>query len=264
MAAGFNQTTDLYGIYNVVQNTMLRYPKDLIISGLREYFADDSYYHYVRDEWGFPKTPDHTDLEPGAGLYDDATTRLFIGEAYRYDGIYYPALLVRAGSMRYVPISMSRNKGRIDYTNTRFVDGYGNETLFSTPAVFVFDGAWEGQINIDILTRGIRARDDLVELVGIYFAALRPDDFAKAGVAIKPNVSVGSATEGEDRNDKLYKQTVTLDIRTEWKIEVPIANVLDLINICVDFGKVDTTPAQYAPNLTINTSIELIDAIQGL
>jgi hypothetical protein len=46
MSTGFNQVTDLYSIYNTVQNTMIRYPKELIIGTLKEYFAQDSRYHY--------------------------------------------------------------------------------------------------------------------------------------------------------------------------------------------------------------------------
>lgn len=264
MAAGFNQTSDLYDIYNVVQNTMIRFPKDMIVSSLREYFAEDSYYHYVRDEWGFPKIPEHTDLAPGAGINNDVTTRIYIGEFHRFDGIYYPAVLVRSGGSKYVPISLSRNKGGVQYENTRFVDGYGNETVFSTPSVFFFDGAWEGSINIDILTRGIKARDDLVELISIFFTELRYEEFYKAGIAIKPSISIGAPGEGEDRNDKLYKQSITLDIRTEWRREIPVTNILDIINFCADLGNLETTPHVYSPNLTINTTVELLDAIQNL
>lgn len=264
MSTGFNQTTDLYDIFSVVQNTMIRFPKDQIIATLREFFADDSYYHYVRDEWGFPKTPDHTDLDTSAGLNDDAATRLFIGEAYRYDGIYYPALLVRAGGFRYVPISMSRNKGVIQYTTTRFIDGYGNESIFSTPSTFCAAGAWEGQIIIDILTRGMRSRDDLVELVMMLFTEISWDELFNIGVSIKPNISASAASEGEDRNDKLFKQTITLDIRTEWRREIPVENLLDIINICVEMGNLEVNPPVLAPNMTIVTSVDLLDALQNL
>jgi len=264
MAVGFNQTTDLYAIHNVVQNSMLRYSKDIIIATLKEFFADDSYYHYVRDEWGFAKTPDHTDLDPNAGLHDDATTRLWCGEMARYDGIFYPALVVRGGAFRYVPISMSRNRGVVINTATKFVDGYGNEKIFSTPSHLLLSGAWEGSITIDVLTRGLRDRDDLVELVQLLFVDIRWDEMYKAGVSIKPNVSVGAPSEGEDRNDKLFKQTINLDIRTEWSREIPVDNILDIINICVDIGNLQTTPPTIAPNLSIVTSLELLDALQGL
>src|SRR5271169_3906731 len=93
--------SDLYGIYNIVQASMIVYPKEIIISTLRDFFSHDSYYHYSRDQWGFANTTDHTDLPPGADFPTQfnrygatqstgVPTRLFIGENYRYDGIFYP------------------------------------------------------------------------------------------------------------------------------------------------------------------------------
>jgi len=37
------ERTDLYRIHNVVQNTIMSYPKELIISILRDEFSKDSY-----------------------------------------------------------------------------------------------------------------------------------------------------------------------------------------------------------------------------
>jgi len=54
--------SDLYAIYHYVQQTMLVHPKEVLIQTLRDLFSQDSYYHYVRDEWGFPKVTDHTDI----------------------------------------------------------------------------------------------------------------------------------------------------------------------------------------------------------
>ena len=46
---------ELFDIFNVVQNTMLRYPKDLIVSSLRDFFNRDSKYvikaYIVDDEF---------------------------------------------------------------------------------------------------------------------------------------------------------------------------------------------------------------------
>src|SRR5271154_2063485 len=127
--------SDIFGIYNVIQASMLVYPKEMIIDTLRNYFGRDSYYHYSRDQWGFPNTTDHTDLPLGADMpYGPGaqpelnpnpilSTRLFIGENYRYDSIYYPAILVKSGGSRYVPISINRNQGEIYYNETLVTDG---------------------------------------------------------------------------------------------------------------------------------------------
>ena len=110
---------------------MLVYPKEMIIDLLRNWFDEDSYYHYSKDQWGFPNTTDHTDLPPGGDIpspNDNSllSTRLYIGENYRFDGIYYPAILIKSGGMRYVPISINREKGSVKYEDVIYEDGYGN------------------------------------------------------------------------------------------------------------------------------------------
>jgi len=255
--------TDLFGIHNVVQNTQIAFPKELIIGVLRDFFSQDSYYHYVRDAWGFPLTPDHTDLPSDAGLEDDATTRVYIGEKFRFDVIYYPAILVSAGSTRYVPISFNREKETVLNSAILVVDGYGNQTVFTTPSHYVFAGAWEGSIQIEVLTRSIRARDDLVELITLLCTDIRFEELLKAGILVK-NVSASAPGETEDRNDKLYRQVITLDIRSEWRRQIPVENLIDAINICVEFGNLETTPIQTAPNIEINTRVDLLSAIEDL
>jgi len=247
----------------MVQNTMVTHPKEIFIESLREYFRGDSYYHYVQDEWGFPKTPDLTDVPLEAGYNDDVTTRIFIGEPFRRDVIYYPSILVRHGGASFVPISINNEEGSVQWTAQRFVDGYGNESIMQTPSHFIKAGAWEGSINIDIETKDSTARDELVDLVSVLFQEIRRRQLERAGVFVK-KVSAGSPSESDDRNDKLFKQTVTCEIRTEWRRQIPVANVVDMINICADFGNLETNPPVLAPNLRVVTAVELIEALVEL
>jgi len=60
--------SDLFALNNIVQASMIMYPKEVIIATLRDLFAEDSFYHYTKDAWGFANTQDHTDLPPGADL----------------------------------------------------------------------------------------------------------------------------------------------------------------------------------------------------
>lgn len=264
-SSGFNNsTTDLYKIYNVVQNNFLRYTKDIIISTLKEYFAKDSYYHYVYDEYGFAKVNDHTDQDINAGIKDDVTTRIYIGEISRFNVIHYPSIIVSSNGARHVPISINRDQGRIDYTTTTFVDGLGNEKRIQVPNIFVLSGAWEGAINIDVYSRGVREKDDLLELIAILFTDLAWNDLYRAGVAIKQDIQIGSLGFTDDRNDRLYKQSVTLNIRTEWSRHIPVTSTLEVINFCVDFGNLNTSPPDFAPNLTINARIDLLNSVSNL
>ena len=263
--------SDLTGIYNIIQSSMIVYPKEVIIATLRDFFSKDSYYSYQRDKFGFANTTDHTDLPLGADmpygpgsnpqLNNDPVlpTRLFIGENYRYDVVFYPAVLVKSGGSKYVQVSFNRDEGKIQYDKIIFTDGYGHETTIARPVAFITSGAWEGSIVIDVLTRSLRSRDDLVELIAMCFTDIHFETLHQIGVIVKP-ISISSPSETEDRNDKLFKQTLTLDIRTEWERRVPITNTVDAILFAASFSDLkNKTPV--AANLTINDDVNIIDTI---
>lgn len=257
--------SDLYRINNIVQNQFLSYPKEIFIATIREAFSRDTYFHYVADEWGFPKVPSHLNLPLEAGVNDEITTRIYIGEAYRYDKIFYPAVLIKSGAWRYVPISLNQENTSVTYEQRNVIDGYGR--LISTvnmPVAFVFAGAWEGNLTIDVLTKGINERDFITEFISLLFTNIRFFDLQTAGISIKPNLSVGSPSETDDYNDKVYRQTINVEIRYEWRREIPIDNLIDTIAICVEFGNLEVEPPDLAPNLSIQTFIDVMDEMSSL
>jgi hypothetical protein len=249
---------------------MIVYPKEIIIATLRDFFSKDSYYHYAKDVWGFANTTDHTDLPLGSDVptqfnkdganQEGLSTRVFIGENYRYDGIYYPAILVKNGGGRSVPISINRNQDTVQYEDLIFQDGYGNQTIISKPKFFVTAGAWEGAIYIDVETRSLRSRDDLVEAITMCFTDINFDTLVDIGLIIKP-ISWGAPSETDDRNDKLFKQTLTLDVRSEWRREIPISTIIDSILFSIEFGNVSNPNAPISQNLTISSRISFADAL---
>lgn len=251
--------SSLYRIHNIVQNSMTLYPKELVVATLREFFSKDEYYHYVHDEFGFPKTPDHTDLPIDAGYHNDITTRLFIGESYRFDVIYYPAIIVRHGGSASVPISINRETAGVQWGDMVYEDGYGNIKTFPSPKSFIFAGAWEGSMNIDVMARDLRTRDDLVDLISLLFVDIAFNDMQRAGLIVK-GVSSGAPTEADDRNDHVFKQTVTLQIRSEWRRQIPVGNIIEIINFGIEFP----INPPIAANLTINTSETLTEVLEKL
>src|SRR5258708_4588092 len=255
--------SDLYKIHDIVQNWMVLYPKELVVAQLRDFFSHDSWYHYAHDHFGYPQTPDHTNLPINSGFTNDITTRVFIGESYRFDVIYYPAIIVRHGGSASVPISINRETASVKWGNLVFKDGYGNIKTFPNPEFFIFAGAWEGSINIDIMARDLRARDDLVDLVSLLFVDIAFNDLVKSGLIVK-NVSAGSPVEVDDRNDHVFKQTITLQIRSEWRRLIPIGNIIEIINMSVEFGRTDIPDAPVAENLTINTNETLTQMLEKL
>ena len=223
-------------------------------------------YHFEKDQWGFPNTTDHTDLPLGADMpYGPGSqpsldinpilpTRLFIGENYRYNSIFYPAILVKSGGSKYVQISFNRNQGEIEYEQKIYVDGYGNETTISTPANFITSGAFEGSIIIDVLSRSLRARDELIQLILMLFTEIQFETLHQIGIVVKPP-SASAPSESDDRNDKLFKQTVTLDIRTEWRRAIPIKDTVDAIMFTADFGN--------SENMAITSNLNIADILAG-
>jgi hypothetical protein len=250
---------------------MLVYPKEIILATLREFFSKDSYYCYSRDVFGFANTTDHTDLPPGADLPVGApgstaepntllSTRVYVGENYRNNGIFYPAILVKSGGSKYVPISINREKGAVQYDSIIYEDGYGNQTLVKRPVSFITAGVWEGSIIIDVMTRSLRSRDDLVELIGMAFAEITVDSLYDVGLIVKPP-NIGAPSETDDRNDKLFRQSITLDIRTEYRREIPIGNIIDTIFFTSTFENISKSDAPISPNITINTETDLLDML---
>jgi hypothetical protein len=266
---------DLFSLYNIVQASMIVYPKELVIAALRDFFSQSSYYHFSKDHFGFPNVQDHTDLLPGADLPTrapgstavnniDLVTRLFIGENYNYgEGIFYPAILVKNGGTQYIPISINRNQGTIEYSDIIYEDGYGNQTLVKTPAFFVTSGAWEGSIIIDVMTRSLRSRDDLVEAIGMYFTEIKHNTLVDIGLIIRPP-SISAPSETDDRNDKLFKQTITLPYRTEWERKIPITTLIDTILFSIEFQDLNHQNTTPAPNLTINMDVSINDILLNL
>lgn len=263
MSTGTLNRTDLTKLYGIVQNSMISFPKEIVIDTLRDFFSYDSYYHYVKDAFGFAATTDNTDLPLEAGFNDNSSTRLFIGENYRFDGIFYPAILVKHGGARYVPISINRETGKIQWGFRTFEDGYGNTEIIRYPQAFIFNGAWEGSLIIDIMTRSLTSRDDLVQLVSIALAQISFESLRKAGVVVKPP-QISSPSEIADRNDQIFRQTITIDIRTEWEVQKPVGNIIEIIDFAIEFGRTDNLNVPPAPNLTINTEISILDILGSI
>lgn len=253
-------STDLYALHNVVQNVQIIYPKELVISALRKYFSKDSRYHYVQDEFGFPKTPDHTDLPSTAGLKDNLTTRVYIGQEEREDVIFHPAILVKHQGSSFSPISMNENKEVVQYGLRLYVDDQGQQIELRVPQAFEFVGAWDISLSIDIITKSPYERDELAEVISMLFQSIVRDELTTAGLFIKNVKADGDSTEVY-QNTSLYKKTISLDCRGEYHRLVPVDNVIELVNLCADFGILNNPYQSPSPNLQINYLFDLSDSL---
>jgi len=114
-------------------------------------------------------------------------------------------------------------------------------------------------MNIDVIARDLRSRDDLVDLVSLLFVDVAFNDMQRAGLIVK-GVSSGAPTELDDRNDHFFKQTVTLQIRSEWRRQIPVGNIIEIINFGIEFP----IEPPIAAGLTINTSSTLEELLEKL
>lgn len=257
--------SDLNRVFGIVQGSMIIYPKELIITRLRDFFAHDHLYQYVKDEWGFPKVLDNTDVPLDAGIFDKSITRIDITESFKHRVSWYPCILVKNSGVRSVPFSINRDYGTYETEDRLFVDGYGNSTIFKNPSKFIFNGVFEGQITINVIAKSTKERDEMSELVMMYFSDIGLDDFYESGISIKPGgVSAGSSAETADANDYLYSIPITIDYRMEWRREVPIANIIQSIFFSVEFQNINNPDSVPAQNLTINTDVSLLDTMLDL
>lgn len=248
---------------------MLSFGKDLIIETLRNEFAKDSYFHYSKDQWGFPNVVSQSGLPLTAGLHDDLNTRVFIGEAFHYGIAFYPSIIVKNGSFRTVPISISRNEDVLYYKAQQVIDGYGKVSVISTPNYIKLAGAFEGELVVDILAPDLQSRDELTDLVVAIIQIIGFHQLKNAGLFVKPNgASISGPSEMDDlsNNNKIYKQTVTFAVRSEWSQQIPVSNLLEIISFCVDFGQLLPSGdiGNIDPNIEVKGNIDLMDLINNL
>lgn len=251
--------SDIFNLENVVQQTGIVHAKNLIIDMLREIFRRDREFKYVTDVFGFPKTPSHLGLDPDAGLDDDETTRIFIGGTYRYDIKYNPSIWVKNTGTRYKPISFNQDLLSVVYTNERVVDGYGNETIIRTPKYHTLVGAWEQTFEIKVVTEDEVDREEIADIIMVSLQGARRLELQREGVFIR-SMSTSGETEQPYSNDHLYMISINLDVRTEWKIHIPINDICERIALCIQFDRLDSTDPP-ATGLDIMHQISLVDQL---
>lgn len=256
-----NVVSDIFSLENVVQQTGVMHAKNLIIDTLREVFRQDREFKYVTDVFGYPKTPSHLGLDPEAGLDDDETTRIFIGSSYRYDVNYNPAIIVRNTGTRYVPVSFNQDLLGVIYKVERLIDGYGNESIIRVPFAQTIVGAWDQTFSVEIITEDEVDREEIADIVMVTLQGSRRLELQREGVFIR-RCSTGGETEelkatSAGGNDHLYKISINLDVRSEWKIHIPISDLCERIGMCLTFGTLDG--GSVADGLTINEQITLLE-----
>lgn len=249
--------TDIFNLENVVQQTGVVHGKNILIDTLRDIFSRDREFKYVADVFGFPKTPSHLGLDPAAGLDDSTTTRIFIGSTYRYDIKFNPSIIVKNTGSRYVPISFNQNLLGIINRKEIITDGYGNSSVIYSPAYHTLVGAWDQTFEVKIIAENEVDREELADIVQVALMGTRRLDLQTAGLFIK-SLSTSGENEEPYSNDRLYMMSINLDTRSEWKVHIPINDIVERIGVCLTFN---TLGGSTADGLTINEQITMADTI---
>jgi len=251
--------SNLFNVENIIQQTGITHAKSILIDTLREIFRADREFKYVTDVFGYPRVPSHLGLDPDAGLDDDETTRIFIGGTYRYDIKYNPSVWVKNTGTRYIPISFNQDLLSIVFTNERVVDGYGNETIIRTPAYHTLVGAWDQTFEVKVVTEDEPDREEIADIIMVALQGSRRLELQREGVFIR-SMSTTGETEQPYSNDHLYMISINLEVRSEWKIHIPINDVCERIALCITFDSFDSTDPP-ADGLDIVQQITLVDQL---
>lgn len=225
--------SDLFELSNFVKQTAVMQGKNLLIDSLREHFRQDTIYRYNTDAFGFPLTPDLTDLPPD--IEELRTTRIFIGDIFRYDKRYLPSVTVRQTGGRYYAVSFNQ-EGTLQYRVDLVIDGYGNRSLVKVPTHKIYAGGWDQNFEIKIACDDLNSREEISDAISGYLIGVARIPLQEAGLFIK-NVSMSGESEEAFANDNVYIQSINIETFSEWKRSVPLANcLLETINFCFEFG----------------------------
>lgn len=235
MTSSHRVYSDLFDFANFTRQVAIAQSKNLLIDVLRDFFRHDTFYRFETDGWGFPLVRNVTDLPPD--IQEKRTTRIFIGDVFRVDKRFFPAIVVKQSSGRYHPVSFNQEVTSKQYRLDLIVDGYGSSSYVRTPVHYIVAGAWDNSFEVQIMTESVPDREELADLVSAFLIGAVRQELTDAGLFIK-SVSVGGESEEEFANDKIYKQSITVETYSEWRRAIPIdANSLvDTINFCFQVG----------------------------
>lgn len=246
--------SELFDFSNIVRQVCVAQGKNLLIDTLREYFKNDRLYRYTHDAFGFPEINDMTDLP--VDIDEERTTRIFIGDLYRYDQRFYPSITVRHSSARYKPVSFNQNyttKYRLDL----ITDGYGGRSFVRVPTAIITAGAWEQSFEIKISSESTEDREEIVDIVAVFLQGIARQELYEAGLFVR-GVSIGAEQEDEFANDKIFTQSVNIECYAEWRRAIPINDIIETIQFCFQYGVFNNT-GDFTNNITDKTIIEQED-----
>lgn len=232
---------------HIIQNVSIVQPKNLLIDTMRMHFGRDNVFTYRADEYGFPATPNLT----GLTIDDPSTTKILISDVFRYEVKFFPAITVKSGGGKYTPISFNQNS-TIKYRKDIVTDDFGTSRVIRTPTHRVFAGAWDMSFDISIYSESHSELEEITEIVKMMLQYVSFNELRANGLFIK-SLSLSGETSEAYANDHVYSNTITINTRSEWRVEMPIENIVEKIVFYFDIKR-HYIEGEYTEDETIDLS----------
>lgn len=213
--------SNFYSDEFIVQQALIVHPKNVLIDVLRRRFSLDDIFTYRMDEFGFPLTPDLT----GGDIDSPDTTKILISDGFRYDVKFYPNIIVRSGGSSYRPLSFNQN-GTIKYRKDCVENEFGTQTVVTTPTHRIYAGYWDSSFEIQVSSESYSELQRLIDIISLELQYSSWNEMRANGLLIKAT-SISGETEEPYANDYIYKQTITVSTHSEWRVEIPLDNVIE-------------------------------------
>jgi len=220
---------------HIIQQVCIVQPKNLLIDILRRRFMQDNIFTYRIDEYGFPLTPDLT-----GGDIDIDTTKILISDVYRKDVKFYPAITVKTGGGNYKPLSFNQN-ATLKYRKDTAENKYGQIVSVKTPTHRVYAGLWDMSFDVAIYSESHSELEELAEIVSAELQYVSWNELRANGLFIKSSSISGESAEAY-ANSYVYNQIITLKTLSEWRVEIPLDNVIEKIVFYFDSIKTPIEP----------------------
>jgi len=235
LPSGFNADHRVYSNFfsdnQIIQNVSIVQPKNLLIDILRKHFSRDNIYTYRADEYGFPATPNLT----GLSIDDPSTTKILISDVFRTEIKFYPAITVKSGGGSYNPISFNQNS-TIKYRKDLLTNEFGKVTEIKTPTHRVYAGAWDMNFDISIYSDSHSELEEITEIVKMILQYVSYNELRANGLFIK-TLNVSGENAEPYANAYVFNHTITINTRSEWRVEIPLENVIEKVIFYFDVIK---------------------------
>ena len=237
----------------IIQNSAIHHPKNLLIDTLRHYFSFDNTFTYRADEYGFPLIRDLT----GTNLDTELSTEILISDTYRYDARFFPAVIVKSSGGSYKPISFNQNQ-TTKYRNELLKDDFGGEKLVNIPTHIVLTGAWDTNFDVSVYCESMVELEELTEIVTMILQYRAWRDLRSNGLFIK-TLSFSGENAEPYANDFVYSHSITLNCRSEWRVEIPIDSLVERVNFYFESTK---TPVIFGNESSSSIKYKFSDLVE--